>query len=133
MQLLRLDLKREAEDNENFRKVLFTGPGSQLVLMALAPREETGVQTHDSDRFIYVIEGHGEFRRPDWVEQFQRHSALCIPAGTVYNIANRSDEPMKLIAVLSPPEYPKGTVHLTKAHAMDADQRVRTGIPGYYP
>ena len=39
--------------NDNFRKVLYTAPHSQLVLMSLNPGEEIGMEIHaDNDQAI---------------------------------------------------------------------------------
>jgi mannose-6-phosphate isomerase-like protein (cupin superfamily) len=120
MRHLQVDLKNVVEDNENFRQVLFTGQNSQLVVMALGPGEDIGEQTHEGDRFVYVVEGSGEIQLPGWEADFNEHSAACIPAGTVHNIVNLGDEPMKLFTIVSPPELADGTVHVTKSHAVES-------------
>jgi len=40
------NIEKETLENENFRKVLYTGKHSQLVLMSLAPKEEIGMEVH---------------------------------------------------------------------------------------
>ena len=37
-----IQLEQATLENTNFRKVLYTGPNSQLVLMALQPGEDIG-------------------------------------------------------------------------------------------
>ena len=37
------NLEKETVENTNFRKVLYTGKHSQLVLMSLKPKEEIGM------------------------------------------------------------------------------------------
>ena len=69
------DLEAETRKNTNFRKVLYTGKYSQLVLMCLKPGEEIGEETHDDvDQFFRFEEG-GRCRdrwreepreRPEW-------------------------------------------------------------------
>lgn len=45
-------------DNTNFRKVLYTLNGLQLVLMALQPGEEIGAEIHDeNDQFFRFESG----------------------------------------------------------------------------
>ena len=39
------NIEKLALENGNFRKVLYTGAHSQLVLMSLAPNEETRMET----------------------------------------------------------------------------------------
>src|SRR3546814_20424500 len=56
------DLTRTVE-NEDFRRVLYTGKHLQLVLMTLKPGEEIGEEVHeDRDQFFRIEEGHGEIR-----------------------------------------------------------------------
>src|SRR3546814_16561392 len=55
------DIENLTEDNEDFRRVLYTGRNLQLVLMALKPGEEIGLETHDDrDTFFRVEQGLGE-------------------------------------------------------------------------
>ena len=54
------NIERDALDNSDFRRVLFTGPNVQLVLMALKPGEDIGLETHAGhDQFIRVEAGKG--------------------------------------------------------------------------
>ncbi|MDD3661589.1 MAG: cupin domain-containing protein, partial [Candidatus Dojkabacteria bacterium] len=47
------NIEELTEDNEFFRKVLFTGTFSQLVVMSLKPGEEIGSEVHnDVDQFF---------------------------------------------------------------------------------
>jgi len=40
------NIEQETLANNNFRKVLFTGSHSQLVVMALKPSEDIGMEAH---------------------------------------------------------------------------------------
>ncbi|HEY0969438.1 MAG TPA: cupin domain-containing protein, partial [Gemmatimonadales bacterium] len=54
------NIERDTLANEDYRRVLFTGPHTQLVLMTLRPGEEIGLETHDGhDQFIRVEAGTG--------------------------------------------------------------------------
>ena len=46
--------------NEDFRQVLYTAKNCQLVIMALKPTEEIGMELHTLDQFFRVEEGTGE-------------------------------------------------------------------------
>lgn len=46
------NIEEETINNKHFRKVLFTAPHSQLVVMSLNPGEEIGEEIHDLDQFI---------------------------------------------------------------------------------
>ncbi|MBZ0220865.1 MAG: cupin domain-containing protein [Candidatus Methylomirabilis sp.] len=112
------DIEKKSLENGYFREVLFTGPNSQLVVMALAPGEDIGMETHDDvDQFIRVEAGTGTAVLDGKKHKIQDGSAVVIPAGTEHNIVNDSSEPMKLYTVYSPPEHPHGTVHKNKAEA----------------
>jgi quercetin dioxygenase-like cupin family protein len=41
------DIEKETVNNTDFRRVLYTGKYSQLVLMSLKAGEEIGEETHD--------------------------------------------------------------------------------------
>jgi hypothetical protein len=47
------DIEAGTERNRDFRRVLYTGPHLQLVVMSLDPGEEIGEETHeDTDQFF---------------------------------------------------------------------------------
>ncbi len=112
------NIEKETEENENFRKVLYTGKFSQLVVMALKPMEEIGEETHTLDQFIRIEKGIGKAILDGVESQIEDGSAVVVPAGTKHNFVNTSEtEPMKLYTIYSPPEHRDGTVHMTKADA----------------
>lgn len=117
-----INIEDVTTQNEHFRKVLFTAPHSQLVLMSLKPGEEIGEETHDLDQFIRVEVGRGTAQLNGKTFPVQDGSALVIPAGTRHNVINGStDEPLKLYTIYSPPEHKDGKIHRTKADA-EADR-----------
>jgi len=112
------NIEKETEENENFRKVLYTAKFSQLVVMALKPMEEIGEETHTLDQFIRIEKGTGKAILDDVEHELGDGSAVVVPAGTKHNFVNTSEtEPMKLYTIYSPPEHRDGTVHATKADA----------------
>lgn len=117
-------LEEETLANTNFRKVLFTAPHSQLVLMSLKPSEDIGMEVHeDNDQFIRIDAGHGQAIIDGEVFDLADGSAVVIPAGSQHNIINLSEtEDLKLYTVYSPAHHPEGTVHVTKAEAMAAEE-----------
>jgi mannose-6-phosphate isomerase-like protein (cupin superfamily) len=106
--------------NSDFRRVLFTDPNSQLVLMALKPGEDIGMETHDAiDQFIRVESGRGTAILNGKKHDLENGSAVVVPAGTQHNIVNASKtDPLKLYTIYSPPQHPDGTIHKNKADAM---------------
>ena len=113
------NIEKDTLDNLKFRRVLFTGPHTQLVVMALKPGEEIGLETHDDvDQFIRVEAGKGIALLDGKEHELEDGAAVVIPAGTKHNIVNSSRTgTLKLYTIYSPPEHPNGTIHETKAEA----------------
>lgn len=108
--------------NKNFRKVLFTAPNSQLVVMSLKPGEEIGAETHHLDQFIRIEAGEAEVILNGKKHKVADDFAIVIPAGTRHNVVNTSKKKdLKLYTVYSPPEHKPGTIHKTKAAADKAE------------
>lgn len=119
------DIERDTVANEDFRRVLFTGPNLQLVLMTLQPGEDIGLETHDDhDQFVRIEAGSGVARLNGAESRLQDGSIVLIPAGVEHNIVNTSStEALRLYTLYSPPEHPDGTVHHTKKEATRSEQR----------
>lgn len=118
-----IDARKAAKENTAFRSVLYTGERSQLVMMALAPGEEIGLETHAHvDQLLYVVTGEGVAVFGDARQPCPKGAVFCVPAGTKHNLVNTGAEPLKLLTVYSPPQHARGTVHVTKADA-DAAER----------
>jgi mannose-6-phosphate isomerase-like protein (cupin superfamily) len=118
------NIEEKTQQNSYFREVLFTGPHSQLVVMALAPGEEIGLETHDElDQFIRVEAGTGKAILNGKEHHLEDGSAVVIPAGTEHNIVNQSSsQPLKLYTIYTPPQHPDKTIHKNKAEAMAAEE-----------
>lgn len=116
------NIEKETEENENFRKVLFTAPHSQLVVMNLQPNEEIGMEVHpENDQFIRIEKGEGKSVLNEEESTLESGSAVVIPAGTNHNIINSSaTDEMKIYTIYSPAHHPDGTIHQTKADAQAA-------------
>lgn len=116
-------LEEETLANTNFRKVLYTAPHSQLVLMCLKPSEDIGMEVHpDNDQFIRVDGGHGQAIIDGERFDMEDGSAIIVPAGSEHNLINLSEtENLNLYTVYSPAHHADGTIHVTKAEAMEAE------------
>ncbi len=106
-------------ENDFFRKVLFTGQHSQLVLMNLNPKEEIGMEIHEIvDQFLRFESGEGRIIIDGNGYEVKDGDAVIIPAGSKHNVINTSSEkPLKLYTIYSPAHHKDGTVHKTKAEA----------------
>ena len=112
--------EKETVQNDNFRKVLWTGQHSQLVLMSLNPGEAIGMEVHEIvDQFFRIDEGEGKVIADGMEYEIRNGSAIVIPAGTEHNIINTStDRKLKLYTIYSPAHHKSGVIHATK---MDAE------------
>lgn len=115
------NLKKDAKENELFRKVVFTGAHSQLVLMSLQPGEEIGAEVHEVDQLIYIVSGEGKTVLDGSDRQIEKGTVLCVPAGVKHNVVNTDAKPMKLFTVYAPAAHRPGEIDRTKADAEAAE------------
>lgn len=116
-----VNIEEKTAQNEYFRQVLFTATHSQLVVMALQPGEEIGMEVHpEHDQFIRFEKGAGKVIMDGEESVVSDGYAVVIPAGTQHNVINTSPEVMKLYTIYTPPEHKDGTIHKTKQEAMAA-------------
>jgi len=120
-----IDIETATEENEFFRKVLYTAKHMQLVLMTLNVGEDIGQEIHpDVDQFFRIEHGQADAILDGEVHKLVDGSVLIIPAGTEHNVINTSaDEPLRLYTIYSPPNHPDGTINKTKT---DAEEYERT-------
>lgn len=118
------DLEKETLENNNFRKVLYTGKQSQLVLMSLKPEEDIGVETHEeNDQFLRFEKGTGKCIIDGNEYLVKDGSGVIIPAGAEHNVINTSDEDdLKLYSVYSPAHHKDGVIHATKEDAEEKEE-----------
>ncbi len=118
------DIEKETLENSNFRKVLYTGKHSQLVLMSLLPQEEIGMEVHpDNDQFFRFEKGQGQCVIDGNVYDLKDGVAIVVPAGAQHNVMNTSEtEALKMYTIYSPAHHQAGLVRATKQEA-EADGR----------
>jgi len=113
------NIEHDTLDNTNFRKVLYTGKHSQLVVMSLRPNEEIGLETHDeNDQFLRFEGGEGKVFIDGNEYSVEDGDAVIVPAGAEHNVVNVSDsEELKLYTIYSPPHHKDQIVRKTKQEA----------------
>jgi mannose-6-phosphate isomerase-like protein (cupin superfamily) len=112
-------IEKETVKNSDFRRVLYTGKYSQLVLMDLKPMEEIGMETHSNiDQFFRFEEGEGKVIIDGVEHRVKDGDAIIVPAGAKHNVVNTSKKAeLKLYTIYSPPEHQDKVVRHTKADA----------------
>ena len=112
------DIEKATLENEDFRRVLYTGRNLQLVLMSLAPGEEIGEETHeDRDQFFRFEEGEGVVVIDGVENEVEDDFAVIVPAGACHNVKNTGEEPLQFYTLYGPPEHKDKVVHKTRDDA----------------
>ena len=113
------NIEKDTIENTNFRKVLYTGKHSQLVLMSLKPMEEIGMEVHpDNDQFFRFEKGEGKCIIDGNEYEVKDGSAIIVPAGAEHNVINTSaTEDLKLYTIYSPAHHKDGIIRATKEEA----------------
>ncbi len=111
------NLEQETLENNDYRRVLYTGRYSQLVVMSLEPGQEIGNEQHGLDQFIRIEQGKAKvvLGNGELEQEVQDDWAFIIPAGTWHNVINTGETQLKLYTVYSPPEHRHDVVQPTKA------------------
>ena len=112
-----------AERSADFRRVLWTGEHSQLVVMTIPPDGEIGEEVHDDiDQILTCVSGTGEARVDGKKKAVAAGDLVAVPAGAKHNFVNTGPNPLVLYTVYGPPEHADGAVHATKEEADAAEE-----------
>jgi mannose-6-phosphate isomerase-like protein (cupin superfamily) len=119
-----VNLETETRKNTDFRRVLYTGKYSQLVLMSLKAGEEIGEEVHeDHDQFFRFESGTGKVIINHVEHRVKDGSGVIVPAGALHNVVNTSKRAaLKLYTIYSPPNHRDGVVRRTKAAAEASEE-----------
>ena len=112
------NIEKETVENNNFRKVVYTGKNSQLVFMSLDANQDIGEEVHTVDQFLRIEHGKGKAILDGVEYDIEDDFAIVVPAGAKHNVVNSGEGQMKLYTIYSPPEHLKDTLHKTKEEAM---------------
>ena len=111
------DIEGIAIKNIELRRVLYTAKNCQLVVMALEPKGEIGMEVHKLDQFFRAEEGTGEAVLDGVRRTIRAGFAVLVPAGTNHNIINAGNVPLKLYTLYAPPNHRDAVVHHTRDEA----------------
>ena len=118
------NIEKDTLKNKNFRKVVYTGQHSQLVLMSLKPKEEIGSEVHpENDQFLRFEGGKGRVIIDKTTYNVKDGDAVIVPAGAKHNVINMSaSEELKIYTIYSPPHHLDQIVRKTKESAEANDE-----------
>ncbi len=112
------DIEDRTEENQDYRRVLFTGKQLQLVLMTLEPGAELGEEIHENtDQFFRFEQGKGEVIIDGKTTKIEEDMAVLVPGGSKHNLRNTGHKPLKFYTLYAPPQHADGTVQHTRADA----------------
>lgn len=111
-----------AKDSPDFRRTLWTGKHSQIVIMTVPVGGEIGDEVHDTtDQILTFISGNGEADLNGQTHPIEAGDQCAVPAGAQHNFRNTGDEPLVLYTIYSPPEHSVDAQYATKQEADAAE------------
>lgn len=112
-----------AEESTDFRRVLWTGRHSQLVIMSIPVGDEIGEEIHAHvDQILTVVSGSADVTLGSDTTAVVQGDLVTVPAGTRHNVVNTGALPLRLYTVYAPPEHAIDAVHATKEDAEAAEE-----------
>jgi len=117
--LFKGNIHEAARTNTDFRRVIATGPHSQLVTMSIPPKEDIGSEVHPgTDQMLFIVAGAGKAVVNGESIPVAENDVVVVPAGARHNLVNTGRDDLRLFTVYAPPNHKDGTVHHRKADAL---------------
>lgn len=114
-------ISEEVESNSNFRKVLFTGEKSQLVIMDIPAGGEIGEEVHPNvEQTLFILSGEGKAVIDGEEMDIKGGDVAVVTPGAKHNFLNTGSGSLKVATIYAPANHIDGRMHATKADA-DAD------------
>lgn len=104
----KINLKKIVDKNNNYRKVVYTAPSLQVVVMTLKPKDFIKMEVHPTtDQFIRVEQGTALVRIgiDDVHLRLKAGDAVVIKQGQPHQIINHGKQVLKLYTIYTPPEH----------------------------
>jgi mannose-6-phosphate isomerase-like protein (cupin superfamily) len=121
-EIVHFEIATVAEKSADFRRVLWTGEHSQLVIMTIPPGGEIGEEVHDeNDQILSFVSGVGKAVIEGSTKSVTQGDVVVVPAGVKHNFLNTGPNPLVLYTVYGPPDHADGVVHRTKEEGEAAE------------
>ncbi len=106
-------------ENTYFRRVIFTGNNSQLVVMDIKPGEDVGEETHyHVEQTLFLLSGTGVAVLNGVRQPFKAGDVVVVTPGTKHNFINTGTDSLKIYTMYSPPNHIDGRIQKTKSDAI---------------
>ena len=110
-------------ENDNFRKVLYTGNNLQLVVMSLRVWEDIWVEIHpDHDQFLRFESGNARVTINDSEYMVGAEDVIIVPAGATHNVENTWEDELKLYTVYGPAHHQEWLIHSDRKQAIENER-----------
>ncbi|KAI0744032.1 RmlC-like cupin [Daedaleopsis nitida] len=121
-----------ASDSDKFRRVLWTGRNSQLVIMTVPVGGEIGEETHTVDQHLNFLSGTGQaIIDGNREESIKPGDIVIVPAGTLHNFKNTGPTPLIISTVYAPGEHKADTVHDTMEQGEKLEDEGKDEAPSW--
>jgi len=118
------DIKEVAKENLFFRRAVYTGEHSQLMLMSIPENGELREEKReDTDKILFIVNGRAKSILNGRAREVKKNDVIFVPAGNLHNLTNAGKHELKLIVIYSPPLYPDGAAY--KTHKEETDVAVK--------
>jgi len=109
---------KETQANNFFRKVIYTGEKSQLVVMEIPVGGDVGEEVHERvEQWLFFHSGKGKALVGEKEFEVSSGDVIIVSPNTRHNFTNIGDTPLKIYTIYTPPNHIDGRVHTTKEEA----------------
>lgn len=105
IRIFKRNIEEETLKNEHYRKVLFTTPTMQLVVMKLHMGETIPEEAHRGTQFVRVERGKALVIIEGKDIVLKDDDIIMIPGGVLHYFENIGEGPLFLYNLYSPPEH----------------------------
>ncbi|KAI9632142.1 RmlC-like cupin domain-containing protein [Dioszegia hungarica] len=108
------NISAESSEVQEFRRVVWTGKSSQLVLMSVPPGGDIGEEVHHVDQHLFFTAGKAKAVVGGEEKVVEAGDLVIVPQGVKHNFVNAGPTPFTLYTVYAPAEHDPRSVHKTK-------------------
>ncbi|KAL8962554.1 MAG: hypothetical protein Q9193_001061 [Seirophora villosa] len=116
-------------ESAEFRRVLWTGLYSQVVLMTVPVGGDIGDEVHTVDQALTFTSGVGKATINGKDQDVKAGDLMVVPAGTQHQFVNTGPTPLILYTIYSPAEHDPRTVHKTKEEGDEEEDAGKDEAP----
>ncbi|KAL8907466.1 MAG: hypothetical protein Q9171_005852 [Xanthocarpia ochracea] len=118
-------------ESAEFRRVLWTGLYSQVVLMTVPVGGDIGDEVHTVDQALTFTSGVGKATINGKDQDVKAGDLMVVPAGTQHQFVNTGPTPLILYTIYSPAEHNPQTVHKTKEEGDEEEENGKDEAPDW--